>query len=90
MNADMLLGLLPLAPPLYAGAKVPTWFWSDGKYHDKQEPFLQWMLDIANTTNVPQVFSVSYGDTEDSLSASYMDRGEPPSPFPCRLRLRRR
>ncbi len=36
--------------------------------HEGQEPFLQWMIDVGNTTEVPYVFSVSYGDDEDSLS----------------------
>ena len=36
--------------------------------HEGQEPFLQWMIDVGNTTEVPYLFSVSYGDDEDSLS----------------------
>jgi hypothetical protein len=39
--------------------------------HEGQEPFLQWMIDVGNTTEVPYVFSVSYGDDEDSLSLEY-------------------
>eukprot|EP00117_Sycon_ciliatum_P006091 scpid19600/ scgid9774/ Tripeptidyl-peptidase 1; Lysosomal pepstatin-insensitive protease; Tripeptidyl aminopeptidase; Tripeptidyl-peptidase I len=56
------------------GANATTWFWSTGGAHEKQEPFLQWMLDIANATVIPQVMSVSYGDQENSLSVDYMDR----------------
>lgn len=42
--------------------------------HDKQEPFLVWLLAIAGQKNAPWVHSVSYGDDEDSLDASYLTR----------------
>jgi tripeptidyl-peptidase-1 len=45
--------------------------------HEGQEPFLQWMIDVGNTTEVPYLFSVSYGDDEDSLSLEYADSGTP-------------
>ncbi len=47
--------------------------------HEGQEPFLQWMIDVGNTTEVPYLFSVSYGDDEDSLSIEYANA---PSPSP--------
>lgn len=56
------------------GANITTWFWSTGGLHEKQEPFLEWMVAISNTTQVPWVHSVSYGDNEDSLSVDYMKR----------------
>lgn len=56
------------------GANITTWFWSTGGRHANQEPFLEWMVDVGNTTFVPQVHSVSYGDDERSLSVSYMKR----------------
>ena len=56
------------------GANITTWFWSTGGRHEKQEPFLQWLIDIGNTTKVPYVHSVSYGDDEITLSAVYMKR----------------
>jgi hypothetical protein len=43
--------------------------------HEGQEPFLQWMMDVGNTTEVPYLFSVSYGDDEDSLSLEYARPG---------------
>ena len=43
------------------GANITTWFWSTGGRHEKQEPFLKWLLDVGNTTVVPPVHSVSYG-----------------------------
>ena len=56
------------------GANITTWFWSSGGRHETQEPFLQWLVDVSNTTEVPLVHSVSYGDTESSLSEAYMTR----------------
>ena len=39
-----------------------------------QEPFLTWIQDVANTTDAPYVFSVSYGDVESSLDVGFMER----------------
>lgn len=56
------------------GANITTWFWSTGGRHEKQEPFLEWLIDVGNTSNIPYVHSVSYGDDEVSLSDVYMKR----------------
>ena len=56
------------------GANITTWFWSMSTEHQSQEGFLAWLEQVANHTVVPSVFSVSYGDNEDSLSKAYMDR----------------
>lgn len=56
------------------GANISTTFWSTAHLHEKQEPFLQWLLDISNTSQVPDLFSVSYGDHERTLSTEYMER----------------
>ena len=56
------------------GAMVPTWFWSTGGRHESQEPFLEWLIDISNRTDVPWVHSVSYSDNEDTLDVTYMNR----------------
>lgn len=56
------------------GANIPTWFWSTAGRHETQEPFLTWMVAIGNMSQVPYVHSVSYGDVESSLSATYMQR----------------
>ncbi|XP_057308750.1 tripeptidyl-peptidase 1-like [Hydractinia symbiolongicarpus] len=56
------------------GANITTWFWSTAGRHENQEPFLEWILAVGNTTTVPWVHSVSYGDNEDSLSPEYMKR----------------
>lgn len=42
--------------------------------HESQEPFLQWLLLLSNTSGLPWVHTVSYGDDEDSLSQAYMKR----------------
>ena len=56
------------------GAMVPTWFWSTAGRHASQEPFLEWLLDISNHSEVPWVHSVSYSDNEDTLDVAYMNR----------------
>ena len=56
------------------GANISTWFWSTAGRHEKQEPFLEWIIAVGNMSEVPYIFSVSYGDNEDSLSVDYMSR----------------
>eukprot|EP00117_Sycon_ciliatum_P024015 scpid50451/ scgid20262/ Tripeptidyl-peptidase 1; Tripeptidyl aminopeptidase; Tripeptidyl-peptidase I len=56
------------------GANIPTYFWSTGGKHEGQEPFLVWIEAVANSSTIPNVISVSYGDHEDSLSVPYMQR----------------
>lgn len=56
------------------GANITTWFWSTARKHESQEPFLEWIVAVGNTSQVPFVFSVSYGDNEDTLSVDYMNR----------------
>ncbi|KAJ7389715.1 polynucleotide 3'-phosphatase [Desmophyllum pertusum] len=56
------------------GAMVPTWFWSTAGRHASQEPFLEWILDISNRSEVPWVHSISYSDNEDTLDVAYMNR----------------
>lgn len=56
------------------GANISTWFWSTAGLHENQEPFLDWLLAIGNTTDAPSVHSISYGDDEDSLTAEYVAR----------------
>jgi len=56
------------------GANISTWFWSTAGRHESQEPFLEWLLAMANTTDLPPVCSVSYSDYESTLSKAYMER----------------
>jgi tripeptidyl-peptidase I len=58
------------------GLYTSTWVYSTQGLHDNQEPFLKWMSLVANETDeaVPKSISISYGDSEDSISAAYKRR----------------
>lgn len=59
------------------GAGVPTEFWSfAGRQPDapENEPFLDWLYLLGNTTNPPLVFSTSYGEDETSVTLDYAER----------------
>lgn len=59
------------------GAGVPTEFWSfAGRQPDapENEPFLDWLYVLGNTTNPPLVFSTSYGEDETSVELHYAER----------------
>lgn len=59
------------------GAGVPTEFWSFAGRQPgapENEPFLDWLYLLGNTTNPPLVFSTSYGEDETSVSRDYSDR----------------
>ncbi len=59
------------------GQKVVTWFYSITTFSNKgQEDFLSWLTTLVNTSSVPLVHSVSYGDYEDTIETSYMLRCE--------------
>eukprot|EP01087_Luapelamoeba_hula_P006839 TRINITY_DN1693_c0_g1_i1.p1 TRINITY_DN1693_c0_g1~~TRINITY_DN1693_c0_g1_i1.p1 ORF type:complete len:577 (-),score=67.35 TRINITY_DN1693_c0_g1_i1:66-1616(-) len=53
---------------------VPTWFVSTGGEHEGQEPFLEWITKMISTSNSPWVHSISYGDTESSVTRDYTSR----------------
>ncbi|XP_051048514.1 tripeptidyl-peptidase 1 [Phodopus roborovskii] len=57
-----------------AGANISTWVYSSPGRHEAQEPFLQWLLLLSNESTLPHVHTVSYGDDEDSLSSTYIQR----------------
>ncbi|XP_063162155.1 tripeptidyl-peptidase 1 [Candoia aspera] len=56
------------------GANISTWVFSNAGRHESQEPFLEWLVLLSNTSMLPWVHSVSYGDDEDSLSRAYLER----------------
>ncbi|CAN2390892.1 Pro-kumamolisin [Pristimantis euphronides] len=56
------------------GANISTWVFSNPGRHESQEPFLDWILLLSNTSSVPWVHTISYGDDEDSLSVAFMQR----------------
>ncbi|KFQ78545.1 Tripeptidyl-peptidase 1, partial [Phoenicopterus ruber ruber] len=61
----------------HAAGQAHGWLsrWCESsRRHESQEPFLAWLLLLSNTSSVPWVHSVSYGDDEDSLSLAYMKR----------------
>merc|ERR1712168_995031 len=68
------VGSNPKNKMMSTGANISTWFWSTGGRHESQEPFLEWLLAMANTTDLPPVCSVSYSDYESTLSKAYMQR----------------
>lgn len=54
-----------------------SYFWSttgDQPNNTGSEPFLKWMYDVSNATKVPHVFSISYGDNEDTVNFEYGTR----------------
>lgn len=59
------------------GSGVPTEFWSfAGEQPDnpENEPFLDWLYYLGNQTDIPYVFSTSYGEDEVSVDYDYADR----------------
>lgn len=56
------------------GQGVPTWFFYTSGLHDGQEPFVEWATNLNAMSTIPQVNSVSYGDYENTLSTTFMDR----------------
>jgi len=52
-------------------------FWSTLGHQDgnvDNEPFLEFLFDVANSTNPPTVFSISYGDDEETVFEPYARR----------------
>jgi len=61
------------------GPNIASEFWGfKGRAPDnpQNEPFLKWLLLVANTTDdaVPKLFSTSYGEDESSVSLAYATR----------------
>ena len=58
-------------------AGVPTTFWSTaGRQpgHAANEPFAQWLMDLASDPAPPLVFSISYSDDEYTVDSVYAQR----------------
>ena len=73
-NASGLEAALDTEYIMSMGANISTWLWSTPGRHETEEPFLQWLQDLASTENAPLVHSVSYGDKESRVSVPYMKR----------------
>jgi tripeptidyl-peptidase-1 len=54
---------------------VPSvWFWSTAGQqpgNPGNEPFLVWLYGLGNTSTVPYIFSMSYGDNENTVIPNY-------------------
>ena len=58
-------------------AGVPTTFWSTAGAQpgsDQNEPFAQWLSDLASDPAPPLVFSISYSDDEYTVNPAYAQR----------------
>jgi len=55
---------------------IPTFFWSTSEEHQGQERFVVWAQGLNSQATIPYVHSVSYGDTESSITVDYADRLE--------------
>merc|ERR1712113_774364 len=56
------------------GDNVRTQYWATPGGHNAHEPFLQWLVDMANSTDPALVHSVSYGENEEEYSVAYLKR----------------
>jgi tripeptidyl-peptidase-1 len=59
------------------GAGVNTTFWSTAgrqPHNPENEPFLVFLYAVGNHTNPPYIFSMSYGDNEDTVEYDYAVR----------------
>jgi len=59
------------------GAGVDTTFWYQAGRQPgnaDNEPFLDFLYQLSNTSNAPWVFSISYGDNEDTVDSDYAQR----------------
>lgn len=59
------------------GNNVPVTYWATpgGDPATAHEPFLEWLLELANSSNPPLVHSLSYGENEEDYSLQYQRRG---------------
>lgn len=58
------------------GRGVPTTYHVTTGGKAGHENFLDWLIDLSNSTNVPWVQSLSYGENENAYSASYQQRSD--------------
>ncbi|EGG14732.1 peptidase S8 and S53 domain-containing protein [Cavenderia fasciculata] len=53
---------------------INTWIVSLPGRHEGQEPFLDWLIDMADMKDLPWVHSISYGDDENTIDPAYTKR----------------
>eukprot|EP01059_Diplonema_ambulator_P000631 TRINITY_DN1051_c0_g1_i2.p1 TRINITY_DN1051_c0_g1~~TRINITY_DN1051_c0_g1_i2.p1 ORF type:complete len:289 (+),score=98.18 TRINITY_DN1051_c0_g1_i2:782-1648(+) len=58
------------------GAGVDTWVWTNTHLNtvNNEEPWIEFFANVSSAQEVPMVFSVSYGESETTLTSQYMDR----------------
>merc|ERR1719433_452978 len=56
------------------GDNVPTYYWETPGGEEAHEPFLEWLVAMANDTSPPLVNSVSYGENEEDYPLAYEER----------------
>lgn len=49
-------------------------FSSPSSYRYDNEPFLKWLTNVAANATIPDIFTISYQDFEDTLSSAFMQR----------------
>lgn len=53
---------------------TPTWFWEEPNNNaTNYEPFLTWLEDLENRTDIPILWSVSYGEPEWAVPSDYLE-----------------
>jgi len=74
LDAEWLTGVAPTIPTTVWATAGQRYDPSSGKYDN--EPFLTWLQNVSATPNdqIPNVFTISYQDYEDSLEHSFMSR----------------
>eukprot|EP01060_Flectonema_neradi_P001654 TRINITY_DN109_c2_g1_i1.p1 TRINITY_DN109_c2_g1~~TRINITY_DN109_c2_g1_i1.p1 ORF type:complete len:531 (+),score=135.70 TRINITY_DN109_c2_g1_i1:44-1636(+) len=60
------------------GAGVDTWVWSNVNKNkvNNQEPWMEFFANVSSATEVPNLFSISYGEGENTLTQDYTDRSD--------------
>mmetsp|Transcript_59924 Transcript_59924/g.185838 ORF Transcript_59924/g.185838 Transcript_59924/m.185838 type:complete len:785 (-) Transcript_59924:33-2387(-) len=56
------------------GDNVETTSWTTPGGYAAHEPFLEWLVALANASRPPLVHSVSYGENEEEYTAEYQER----------------
>ena len=57
---------------------VPTWVW-DNQHKNKvnnQEPWVEFFTNVSSDATVPSLVSISYGEGENTLTKTYIDRAD--------------
>eukprot|EP01064_Diplonema_japonicum_P023503 TRINITY_DN3393_c0_g5_i1.p1 TRINITY_DN3393_c0_g5~~TRINITY_DN3393_c0_g5_i1.p1 ORF type:complete len:534 (+),score=156.77 TRINITY_DN3393_c0_g5_i1:49-1650(+) len=60
------------------GAGLPTWSWTNLAQNsvNNQEPWVEFFTNVSNSLDVPNLFSISYGEGENTLTPAYIQRSD--------------